>query len=77
MTDWMRVDEVTPPLDRPFLGARVNVTRGDQTLPDGIWLVRGRHIEYAGGPLHWTWNTEMGYGLRITHWQELPPLPTP
>lgn len=75
---WRDIED-NPPLDREFLGANVGTK-----LPDGrpraerIWHIRGRHMEYAGGPSKWTWNSRDGmYGIVLTHWREMPSLPTP
>lgn len=76
--DWKRVEDETPPLDRQFLGCRVGMKRHDgEPIRDMYFHICGRHIDYAGGPTQWTWNGADGmYGIRITHWQDLPPLPT-
>jgi hypothetical protein len=68
-----------PPVDREFLGCRVNYTnsRTGERVPDMYFHIRGRHIDYAGGPAKWTWNEQDGrYGIVLTHWRELPALPS-
>lgn len=76
---WFKIDDPDhpPPLDRPFIGCRINRMVHDKAVPDMTFLITGRHAEYSGGPASWTWNDGRGfYGIVLTHWSELQERPT-